>query len=201
MNALGSRRSEPGAAKALGPQVAMRFFHHHHHVFTIHTGPLTVTAECLTALHAVCRISAALPGFSRFLVNLRVDSAAMSSSERSPSTVQPGDFCCSQTWPLTPNMSRPSRAVFTHTYAHACARAHSHTDTRTHTHSLTHTLHSHGGFTHAERRVQRRMPVRRDLMSLISDLKTELPVVAFTLKYLLPTRLTWIVAQRAVRLF
>lgn len=48
----------------------------------IHTAPLTVTAECLTALHAVCRISAALPGFSRFLVNLRVDSAAISSSER-----------------------------------------------------------------------------------------------------------------------
>lgn len=50
---------------------------------------LTVTAECLTALHAVCRISAALPGFSRFLVNLRLDSAAISSSERSPRTRQP----------------------------------------------------------------------------------------------------------------
>lgn len=42
------------------------------------SGPLTVTAACLTALHAVCRISAALPGFSRFLVNLRLDSAAIS---------------------------------------------------------------------------------------------------------------------------
>lgn len=56
-------------------------------------GPLTATAECLTALHAVCRISAALPGFSRFLVNLRVDSAAISSSERSPPcAIQPSSW-------------------------------------------------------------------------------------------------------------
>lgn len=44
---------------------------------------LTVIAECRTALDALCRISAAVPGFSRFLVNLRVDSAAISSSVRS----------------------------------------------------------------------------------------------------------------------
>lgn len=61
--------------------------------FSRSTGPLTATAECLTALHAVCRISAALPGFSRFLVNLRVDSAAISSSERSPPcAIQPSSW-------------------------------------------------------------------------------------------------------------
>lgn len=65
-------------------------------------GPLTVAAECLTALHAVCRISAALPGFSRFLVNLRVDSAAISSSERSPPcAIQPSS------WRGSPNPGLP----------------------------------------------------------------------------------------------
>lgn len=98
---------------------------HYHHVFTIHSGLLlTVTAECLTALQAVCRISAAVPGFSRFLVNLRVDSAAISSSERSPNTIQPGNFCYSQTdLALVSNMSRQS-CVYTHIRTHAVLSTH-----------------------------------------------------------------------------
>lgn len=44
---------------------------------------LTVRVAFLTALEAVCRISAALPGFRRLFVNLRVDSAAISSSVHS----------------------------------------------------------------------------------------------------------------------
>ena len=85
-----------------------------HMFFPIHTGPLTVTAECLTALHAVCRISAALPGFSRFLVNLRVDSAAISSSERSLRAIQSSNLCNSQSLALAPNMSLMC-SVYTHT--------------------------------------------------------------------------------------
>lgn len=107
---------------ALGPQVVIRFFPLYHHVFTIHSGVLTATAECLTALHAVCRISAALPGFSRFLVNLRVDSAAISSSERPPNTSQPGDFCGSQTW-ASSLLPWADWAVFTHTDTDTYTRA------------------------------------------------------------------------------
>jgi len=95
------RRSTLIAVKASGPQVVMRFGVFLIFIlpptptmfflfFTIHTVVLTVTAECLTALHAVCRISAAVPGFSRFLVNLRVDSAAMSSSSER-AQIQPGE--------------------------------------------------------------------------------------------------------------
>lgn len=86
--------------ETLGPQVCvMRFFFlffppTHPTMFPQSTRvPLTVTAACLTALDAVWRISAAVPGFSRFLVNLRVDSAAMSSSERSRSPIQPWGVC------------------------------------------------------------------------------------------------------------
>lgn len=109
-------QSKAHSSKSFRPTGGDAFFFYYHHVFTIHWGPLTVTAECLTALHAVCRISAAVPGFRRFLVNLRVDSAAISSSERSPSTIQPACcFCCSLAL-LAPNMSRPS-CVYTRTQA------------------------------------------------------------------------------------
>lgn len=102
---------------------------HYHHVFTTHRGLLTVAAECLTALQAVCRISAALPGFSRFLVNLRVDSAAISSSERPRSSIQPGCVCRSQSCPSL--LTWADRAVFTHTHTHI------------------HTLFTHTHFTHS----------------------------------------------------
>lgn len=76
------------------PQVVIRFSLPPFYPPKTSAAVLTVTAECLTALHAVCRISAADPGFSRFLVNLRLDSAAISSSERSPRTRQPVSCCC-----------------------------------------------------------------------------------------------------------
>lgn len=129
---------------------------HYHHVFTIHTGLLTVTAACLTALHAVCRISAALPGFSRFLVNLRVDSAAISSSEQSH--FKAWWFQLRSELALAPNMS----CVYTHTHAH----------TQTDRHSRTR-------FTHRSK--EDACELR--LTSALTDSKTELPVTAFELKY------------------
>lgn len=101
-------------------------------LLTIHKGVLTVTAQCLTALHAVCRISAALPGFSRFLVNLRVDSAAISSSERSPSAISAWKSLL-QSAPSPCYMSL-QRCVYTHTHTL------SHTNTRART---SHTVGSH----------------------------------------------------------
>lgn len=124
------RRLEPKAARLIkklqGLQVVMRF------PIPPFSPRLTVAAECLTALHAVCRISAALPGFSRFLVNRRVDSAAISSSERSPSAFQPVSGCSgSHTGAVAPNMSRPCCG-----YTRAYARTHVfHTRTRRYTRS------------------------------------------------------------------
>lgn len=123
------RRLEPKAVRLIkklqGLQVVMRF------PIPPFSPRLTVTAECLTALHAVCRISAALPGFSRFLVNRRVDSAAISSSERSPSAFQPVSGCSgSHTGAVAPYMSRPC-CVYTRAYTH------------------THMVHTRTRFTHA----------------------------------------------------
>lgn len=100
-------------------------------LLTIHKGVLTVTAQCLTALHAVCRISAALPGFSRFLVNLRVDSAAISSSERSPSAISAWKSLL-QSAP-SPHYMSLQRCVYTHTLSHT------HADTRAHFTRSVHT--------------------------------------------------------------
>lgn len=84
---------------------------------------LTVTAACLTALLAACRASAAVPGFSRFLVNLRLDSAAISSSERSPVSPAP---------PVQPLLLLPVGARTGHRapYPEPRARTYTHTHTR-----------------------------------------------------------------------
>lgn len=83
---------------------------------------LTVTAECLTALLAACRASAAVPGFSRFLVNLRLDSAAISSSERSPRQPAPPVqllllLLASRNSDRAPRSLSPAARAHAHTYA------------------------------------------------------------------------------------